>query len=165
MGWSHVGHDCRIGDGVTIMNAAMIAGHVDVGQRAVISGTVLVHQFVRIGEYAMIGGGSPVTTDVPPYFMVAREHGCVGINLVGLRRGGFPSEVRTELKKSYQLLYRSGLSFRKGIDEVEQMVTTEAGRTLVEFLRAESKRGIMGRGTRMGSSAAKGGEGGELETD
>ena len=139
---SHVGHNCRIGDHVIIANGALVSGHVTVGPRAFISGNVVIHQFARIGQLAMLGGGIRVPADVPP-FMMAVPEGVIGINLVGLRRAGFDRTARSELRSAYKLLFRSGKPFSQALAEVAGMVTTPAGQALVEFLRQPSKRGIM----------------------
>lgn len=142
MAYSHVAHDCRVGDNVTIMNTGTLAGHIEVGRNVTISALAAVHQFVRIGEFAMISGRSGTSMDVPPYF-TAGSHTCImGLNVVGLRRGGFPPETREELKQAYRTLYRQGLPFREAVQKVADTVTTDAGRTLVAFLQADSKRGI-----------------------
>lgn len=144
MASAHVGHNCCIGDDVKIVNASLLAGHVDIGSAAFISGMVGVHQFVRIGELAMIGGQAAIRMDVPPFFTAVRLGGCSGVNLVGLRRAGYGVEERNELRKAYRQLYRSGQTFRRAVDELVRTLRTEPGRRLVEFLQAPSKRGIAG---------------------
>ena len=139
---AHVAHDCQVGDGVQLINNVALGGHVIVGKRAVFGGGTAVHQHVRVGEYTMFHGLTACGTDVPPYFLVAGLHTAMGINVVGLRRGGFSAQVRTELKEAYRLLYRRGLPMGRAIEKIEAMVTTEAGRRLVEFLRVPTKRGI-----------------------
>ncbi len=144
MASAHVGHNCRIGDDVKIVNATLLAGHVEIGNAAFVSGLVGVHQFVRIGELAMIGGQAAIRMDVPPFFTAVRLGVCSGVNLVGLRRADFGVEERNELREAYRMLYRSGQSFRKAVDELDKTVRTEPGRRLVQFLQAPSKRGITG---------------------
>ncbi len=143
MSTAHVGHNCIVGDNVALANGALLAGHVQVGDRAFVSGNAVVHQFTRIGELVMAQGGVRMVTDVPP-FMMASDAGVVGVNVIGLRRAGFSSDERMEIRRAYKLLYRSPLLFRAAIDEVERMVQTAPGRRLVEFLRAPSKRGFTG---------------------
>lgn len=143
MATAHVGHNCTIGDDVIIANAGLLSGHVTVGERAFISGCAVVHQFVRIGALAMIGGGVRVPMDVPPFLMAA-PLGIVGPNVVGLRRAGYSDEERREIRNACRTLYRSGLFFRQAVERVAAQVRTPAGHQLVEFLRAPSRRGILG---------------------
>ena len=139
---SHVAHNCRLGDDVLLVNGALLAGYVTVGDRAVISGNAAVHQFSRIGDLAMIGGLAKITRDIPPYLMFDGSGVCVGVNTVGLRRAGFSREERLEVKAIYKVLYRAPGSFSRAMAEVELLAMTRAGKTLFEFLKAPSKRGI-----------------------
>jgi UDP-N-acetylglucosamine acyltransferase len=143
MATSHVGHNCVVGDDVILANGAMLGGHVEVGRRTFVGGDVPIHQFVRVGELAMLAGGLRVISDVPPFMLTGRE-GLTGPNVVGLRRAGFSREERLEIRAAYRTLFRSGLLFRAALEQVAAMVTTDSGRRLIEFLRAPSKRGIMG---------------------
>jgi UDP-N-acetylglucosamine acyltransferase len=140
MATSHVGHNCVVDDEAILVNAVLLAGHVQIGRRAFLGGAASVHQFVRIGELAMASGAGRVVGDVPPFMMFA-PGGVVGTNVVGLRRAGLSSEERAEIRQAYKKLYRSGVLFREAIEHVAEMVRTEPGRRLVEFLRAPSKRG------------------------
>jgi UDP-N-acetylglucosamine acyltransferase len=141
MGYGHVAHDCEVGDEVIIASYAALAGHIRIGRRAFVSGGVVVHQFSRIGELAMIGGGSKVNLDVPPFLTVdgvpARA---VGLNLVGLKRGGVGEDDVRALKHAYRLLYRSKLSLQSAIREIEALGNDFASR-LAAFV-TESERGI-----------------------
>jgi UDP-N-acetylglucosamine acyltransferase len=106
---AHVGHDCEIGDNVTIAVSAGIGGHVSIADRVFISGGVMVHQFVHIGPYAMIGGNSKITQDVLPYMITDGNPATVrGLNLVGLKRAGFKMDDIRLLKKAYRLLFQPG---------------------------------------------------------
>ncbi len=154
MAHSHVGHNCILDEGVTLINGVLLAGHVEVGARAVISGNSVVHQFVRIGELAMIGGLTRVTMDVPPFFMVAHDSECVGVNSVGMRRRGFDQAERTEIRQAHRTLYRSGKLFRDAVATLAEQVKTEPGKRLVAFLQSEGKRGICG-GTRSRQPAGR----------
>lgn len=140
---AHVGHNCIVGDDVVLVNGALLAGHVRIGSRAFLSGNMGVHQFVRIGELAILGGVIKVVMDVPPFFSVGRHGTCGGINVIGLRRAGYSASDRLEIKDAFQLLYRSGRPFRAAVEELSGSVKTDAGRRLVEFLQAPSKRGIV----------------------
>ncbi|MEE8170274.1 MAG: acyl-ACP--UDP-N-acetylglucosamine O-acyltransferase [Phycisphaerae bacterium] len=145
LGYAHVGHNCELGDGVKLYNCAALSGHVIVGNQAVISGYSLTHQFVRIGPYVMVGGGTRLGKDVPPYFMAVGESACVGYNSIGLRRSGaFSRDAINEVKNAYRILYRSGLPFSQAVEELASKAATDAGKAIVEFFRAPSKRGIIG---------------------
>ena len=139
---SHVAHNCRVGDDVLLVNGALLAGYVTVGNRAVISGNAAVHQFSRVGELAMIGGLAKITRDIPPFLMFDGAGVCVGVNTVGLRRAGFSREERQEVKAVYKALYRTPGSASRVIAELEPVIATPAGRTLLAFLKTPSKRGI-----------------------
>lgn len=157
LGFSHIGHNCILADGVKLYNGAALSGHVEVGENAIISGYSLTHQFVRIGDYVMVGGGTRLTKDVPPYFSVIGESECYGYNSIGLRRSGrFSSEEIAEVKLAYRTLYRSGRLFSDAVAELAGMVKTSTGRRIVEFVRAPSKRGIIGptRGDREADEVA-----------
>lgn len=144
MASAHVGHNCRIGDDVTLVNAVLLAGHVSVGNGAFLGGMAGVHQFTRIGELAMIGGQALIRMDVPPFFTAVRFGECSGVNTVGLRRAGFTAEQRAELSMAYRVLYRSGRVFTHAVEEIDRQLHTAPGRRLVQFLREPSKRGITG---------------------
>lgn len=138
----HIAHNSKIGDNVVICSCALVAGYVEVGDNAFISGGVVIHQFSRIGRLAMIGGNTRVNSDAPPFFLYngfnIEAH---GLNLVGLRRAGFSREQVLELKRAYQILYRSGLKLNDALDRIQAECPGEASRDLVSFIRA-SKRGI-----------------------
>ncbi|MFO0838172.1 MAG: acyl-ACP--UDP-N-acetylglucosamine O-acyltransferase [Phycisphaerae bacterium] len=142
MSTAHVGHNCVVGDDVKLANGALLAGHVHVGDKAFISGHAMGHQFVRIGSLVMASGGARLSKDVPPFLIVAPV-GPVSINVIGLRRAGLSQQERLELHRCYRLLYREGLHFPKAIELVAQIAESPAGRQLVEFLRAPSKRGYL----------------------
>jgi UDP-N-acetylglucosamine acyltransferase len=140
---SHVAHNCRLGDHVVLANGVLLAGHVEVGDRAFLGGGAAVHQFARIGELVMIRGLGRIGMDVPPFFLAGENNCCFGVNVVGIRRAGFTSKEREEIRTGHRVLYRSGLTFIRAIDQLADLVETEAGRRLVEFLRRPSKRGII----------------------
>jgi UDP-N-acetylglucosamine acyltransferase len=144
MGYSHIGHNCHVGDEVKLANGALLAGHVHVGNGAFISGNVVIHQFCRVGELVMIRGGAACGMDLPPYFLFDDFGLCAAINTVGLRRAGFTAEQRRDVQHAFRTLYHSGMTFRKAVDELARTAITDAGRKIVEFLQAPSKRGITG---------------------
>lgn len=144
MGYSHIGHNCVLGDGVKFYNMAAASGHVEIGANAIISGYTVIHQFVRIGPYAIIGGLSRIGMDVAPFFTCIRETECIGINAIGMRRNGFTREQILDAKEAYRILYRSGTTFRKAVDRLAEAVKTDVGRQILDFVRSPSKRGFAG---------------------
>ncbi len=146
MAYSHVAHDCQVGDFVTMANNSLLAGHVTVGDYAFISGLVAVHQFVRIGKLAMIAGGSLVGKDLPPFFTSLGYPAVpMGINVVGLRRRGIPAKVRDDLKQAYMLLYHSDLNTKEALARIRETIPLgEEIAHLVDFVET-SKRGIAKR--------------------
>jgi len=139
---AHVGHNCVLGDRVTLINGAQLAGHVQIGEGAVVSANAMFHQFVRVGEHTMIGGGTPVTMDVPPFMTVPGRNACSGINLVGMRRNGFSRPEIDELRRAYRVLYRTPQPIPRLIEQLETRIETPAGRRLLAFLKAPSRRGL-----------------------
>ncbi len=142
MATAHLGHNCVLGDDVKLANGALVAGYVEIGRGSFLSGHALVHQFCRIGELVMIHGGERVTSDVLPYLTVAPQ-GVIGPNVVGLRRAEFSADARAEVRAAYKLLFRSGLGFRDALSRLRETVRTDAGRRMLEFASAPSKRGFM----------------------
>ncbi|MEI8365768.1 MAG: acyl-ACP--UDP-N-acetylglucosamine O-acyltransferase [Parachlamydiaceae bacterium] len=141
----HIAHNCSVGNRVIMGNNAALAGHIVVEDFAIISGLTGVHQFVRIGCHAMIGGMSRVTHDIPPYTIGAgMPFKFGGLNIIGLKRHGFPLKVRLELGKAFKLLCRSKLSLNEALSRIEQeLEQLPEVKNWVKFCR-ESKRGIIG---------------------
>jgi UDP-N-acetylglucosamine acyltransferase len=144
MACSHIAHNCRLADHVKLANCALLAGYVSVGEGTFISGSVVVHQFARIGRLCMVAGGARVPMDLPPFMMAHGEGDCIGINRVGLKRAGFTSKQIQDLRTAYRLLYLSGLSFGKALTELEASNPSEPVKEMIDFIRAKSKRGIAG---------------------
>jgi UDP-N-acetylglucosamine acyltransferase len=144
MAYVHVAHDCILGDDVVLANNVQLAGHVQVGRQAWIGGQTPVHQFVRIGELAFVGGGSRVPQDVPPYACAAGiPLRLYGINTVGLRRAGVPPDVRLALKHAFRLLFNSDRPTRVAIEELRRRAgDVPAVDQVVEFV-ATSERGVL----------------------
>jgi UDP-N-acetylglucosamine acyltransferase len=143
MAYSHVAHDCEIGNHVILANSVNLAGHVMIEDWVIIGGVTPVHQFVRIGAHAFVGGGSRIPQDVPPYCRVAgNPPKLYGLNSVGLERRGLSADVRKALKKAYRTLFQSDVNLSKALDRVEEDAARvpEVGH-LIEFIRA-SERGI-----------------------
>ncbi len=137
----HIAHNSTIGNNTVIASCALVAGHVEVEDRAFLSGGVVVHQYSKIGTLAMIGGNTRVNLDVPPYFLYSGFNvEPVGLNIVGLRRAGFTAEEVRVLKKAYQLLYRAGLLLEDALEKIAVLPGKHAAH-LVEFING-SKRGI-----------------------
>jgi UDP-N-acetylglucosamine acyltransferase len=138
----HIAHNCRIGNRTVIASCALMAGYVEVEDQAFVSGNVAAHQFSRIGRLAMVGGGTRVNKDVPPYFLYAGLYVTpLGLNVVGLKRAGFSSADVKALKSAYKILYRSGLKLAVALERIETEIPTEHTLHLVKFIRA-SQRGI-----------------------
>jgi UDP-N-acetylglucosamine acyltransferase len=121
MAYSHVAHDCHLGDRVIIANAVNMGGHVTIGDWAIVGGMTPIHQFVRIGEHAFVGGASRVSKDVAPYVRAAGDPLVMsGLNSVGLRRRGFGPELRLELKRAYRMFFLSDLNVTQAIERARQ---------------------------------------------
>ena len=144
MAYVHIAHDCRIGNETIFANNASLAGHVSVGDYAILGGFTLVHQFCSIGAYSLTAFGSGISKDVPPFVTVggtpARAH---GLNMEGLRRRGFPEESRKALRRAYRTLYRESLSLQDALAALREQAASsaEVGK-LVKFLEQQS-RGIV----------------------
>lgn len=144
MTYVHIAHDCVIGDDVILANSIQMAGHVTIDDRAIVSGLVPIHQFVRIGTYAFVGGGSRVNQDVPPYTKaVGNPLHLYGLNSVGLQRAGFGAEVKLALKKAYRLVFNSHLTITQGVARARaEIATITEVETFLRFIEA-SQRGVL----------------------
>jgi UDP-N-acetylglucosamine acyltransferase len=138
---SHVGHNSVLRDRIIMANGAMLGGHVMVEDGAFISGNCLVHQFVRIGTISLMQGRAGISKDLPPFTVARGVNAICGLNLVGLRRAGFTAEQRLELKRLYNLLFRSKKRFAQALEEVRSQFTSGPARVLIDFVTA-GKRGI-----------------------
>lgn len=143
MAYCHVAHDCKTGRRVILANNSTLAGHCELGNFANIGGFTAIHQFVRVGDHAYIGGKSVVVKDIPPYVISAGDRATLhGLNKVGMRRSDFSEETITELKRTYRILFRIGLTLNEALErvraEVNQVPEVEA---FVEFVQSSS-RGI-----------------------
>ncbi len=144
MAYTHVAHDCIIGNNVIMANGASIAGHVHLGDHAILGGFTLVHQFTQIGAYSFSQMGSAITQDIPPFVMVGghptRPH---GINSVGMERNGISPEVVRQIRKAYKILYKSNRLLEDAIEEMEDLAgESKELSDMVSFLR-NVKRGIL----------------------
>jgi UDP-N-acetylglucosamine acyltransferase len=140
---SHVGHDCDLGDDIIVANNVMLAGHVVVDDHVYLGGAAGIHQFCRIGQYAMVGGQSHVSQDVPPFVMLdGISTKIVGLNRVGLRRSGFSRADLADLKVAYRIVYRDGLTWNETLDRLAGEFTSGPAAEFHEFL-VNSERGVV----------------------
>ncbi|MCL6519137.1 MAG: acyl-ACP--UDP-N-acetylglucosamine O-acyltransferase [Armatimonadetes bacterium] len=146
MAYCHIGHNCNIGSGIMMANTVGISGHVVIEDKAVFGGMAGVHQYVRIGKLAMIGGHSKIVQDVPPFMMAdGRPARVCELNVIGLRRSGVPPKVRAELRQAYKLLYRSNLNLSQAIETIVADIEPSPERDyLLDFVR-NIKFGFAGR--------------------
>lgn len=143
MAYSHIAHDCQVGDRNIFANAATLGGHVLVDHHAFLAGHVAVHQFCRIGAYTIIGGLSGVREDVPPYIMAGGHRAAfIGLNLVGLKRAGFSQDQRTIIKQAYKILYKSKSSGKTALDNLRSDHLSSEVEKIIQFVE-QSKRGIL----------------------
>jgi UDP-N-acetylglucosamine acyltransferase len=144
MAYSHVGHDCSVGDNVILANCGALGGHVHVGHWVILGALTGVHQFCSIGDHAMVGGCFRVVKDVPPYILAGSEPLIFErLNIVGLRRRGFSDKSIEVLDKTYRLVYRSSLNVSQAVARIkEEVEQTPEVRAVLSFI-ARSKRGII----------------------
>lgn len=144
MAYSHIAHDCELGDNVIIGNVTQLAGEVIVEDYAIVSGGTLAHQFSRIGQHAMIQGGSRISKDIPPYSLVGREPLIYcGINVVGLRRRGFSSEQIHLINDVYRIIYQRGLNMTNALAAIEQELPDSPERNFILDFVKGSERGVV----------------------
>jgi UDP-N-acetylglucosamine acyltransferase len=144
LAYSHIGHDCTVGNSVVFSNNGTLAGHVEVGDHAVMGGLTAVHQFCRIGRFAITGGCSKIVQDVPPFLIADGNPAEIrGVNLIGLERAGFTPDSIKAIKEAFRLIYRSKLNTRQAIEAVRNQVEAREEITqLMEFVE-KSARGII----------------------
>lgn len=140
----HVAHDAIIGNGCIIGNATKMAGEIIIDDNAIISGAVLMHQFCHVGGYVMIQGGSRFSKDIPPYIIAGREPvAYCGINIVGLRRRGFSSEMIENIHNAYRIIYQSGLNISEALEEVKKEIPMSPEIEYIIAFIENSARGII----------------------
>lgn len=144
MAYSHIAHDCIVGDNCIFANNTTLAGHITVGDHVILGGLTAVQQFVRIGSYSFVTGGSLVRKDVPPYIKAAREPiSYAGVNSVGLKRSGYTTEKINHILDIYRILFVRGFNVTKALDIIEAEIPISDERDkIVNFIR-ETSRGIM----------------------
>lgn len=144
MAYTHIAHDCQVGNHVIMSNNATLAGHVHIGDYAILSGFAAVHQFCRIGMHSFIGGFAGITRDVLPFMMVAGQppqpH---GINQEGLKRRGFDADQLRHLKEAYRLLYRSGLRLTEAREQLVTLAATAPEVQIIVAFMDQSERSIL----------------------
>ena len=146
MSYVHVAHDCTVGNNCILVSYVGIAGETDVDDWATIGGSTVAHQFSRIGKHAMVGGGSKINKDVPPYVLCGREPlSYAGVNIVGLRRRGFSSDQIRSIKDMYDIIYNYGLNTTDACARIEaEYPQTEERATILAFIRVSKRRIIKG---------------------
>ena len=142
---SHLGHESSVGDHTIIANNCMLGGHVTVGSRVFLGGGAGLHQFVKVGDYAMCQGNSSISQDLPPYCMCYGINTLLGLNSVGLKRAGFTTEQRKEIKTLFTLLYQSGHNLTDAIKETEKKDWSESALLLLNAVKSPSKKRVMTR--------------------
>jgi UDP-N-acetylglucosamine acyltransferase len=153
---AHVAHDCRIGNDGIYVNGCLLAGHVETGDRVLLSGNTAVHQFVRIGRLALLRGTSGTTKDMPPFWIQKEINVACGVNVFGMRRAGVPNAEIMGVREAFKRIYRGGTTITAAVEKIEaDLMHLPAVAEVVAFIKA-SKRGICG-------AVRYGGEGSERE--
>ncbi len=145
MAFSHLGHNVVLGNRVVLANGVLLAGHASVGDGAFLSGNVNVHQFVRIGRLAMMGGGSGISLDLPPFCTVRalKTNRVTSLNVIGMRRAGITPAERHAVKRVFDTIYRAQMNRRQALDCLKETELEGPAKEFVEFIES-SKRGICG---------------------
>jgi UDP-N-acetylglucosamine acyltransferase len=141
MSYSHVGHDCQLGNNIVLANVATLGGHVEIGDWVTLGGLSAVHQHTKVGAHCFIANNAAVTRDVPPYVMAvgqpAEPH---SVNVVGLKRRGYTEEQILNIRRAYRVLYRSGLKLQAALEQLEAAAVLQAEiRPFVEFIRRSTR--------------------------
>ena len=143
MAYTHIAHDCQTGRNVVMANNTTLAGHIHIEDHATVGGLVAIHQFVRIGQHAFVGGKAAVVKDIPPFVIASGDRARLhGLNSVGLKRHGFSQQTLSALKKAYRILFRYGLTLNEALERVKADVEpVPEVMALIDFIQS-SKRGI-----------------------
>ncbi|HET9418135.1 MAG TPA: acyl-ACP--UDP-N-acetylglucosamine O-acyltransferase [Chthoniobacterales bacterium] len=144
LAYSHIGHDCVVGDGVVFSNNGTLAGHVEIGDHAVMGGLTAVHQFCRIGRFAITGGCSKIVQDVPPFMIADGNPAKIrGVNLVGLERKNYAPEAVKVIKEAFRLIYRSKYNTQQAIEAIRnELPASQEVQQIIEFIQT-TQRGII----------------------
>ena len=144
MAYVHIAHDCIIGNNVILVNGVNLGGHIEIDDHAILGGLVAVHQFVKIGKFAFVGGGSLVRKDVPPFIRAAREPlKYIGINSIGLTRNQFQKSDIEEIKSIYQNLYFGGKNITEGLRHIDDVFQDSPSKRAILEFATRSKRGLI----------------------
>jgi UDP-N-acetylglucosamine acyltransferase len=138
----HLAHNCQVGNRSVLANNALLGGHVQLGERVFVGGGCVFHQNIRVGSLAICQGGSAFSKDVPPFCIGAERNGVAGLNVVGLRRAGFPPETRAEIKSAFDLLYRRGLNVAQALQTASQSTWGAEASLFLQFAKEAKKRGL-----------------------
>lgn len=143
MAYAHVAHDCHVGNNVILANCVEMGGHVEIGDWAIIGGIVAVHQFSKVGAHSMTGGGFRIVKDIPPFALAGGYPlRFEGINHVGLKRRGFSSEQIDNIRKTYDIIYKSGLNVGDAVRKIKESENlSDETKLIIDFIE-NSKRGI-----------------------
>jgi UDP-N-acetylglucosamine acyltransferase len=146
MAYSHIAHDCKVGDNVILANSVQVGGHAELGDYVIIGGSTPVHQFTRVGEHSMIGGGFRIVVDVPPYVLAGNEPlRYAGLNVIGIKRRGFSPEEISEIKKTYDILYNSGLNFSQAKIRIKEELSGSSRAMKIHDFLENTKRTLLRR--------------------
>jgi len=145
MAGSHLGHDSKVGNNTILANNVLLGGFAIVGDYVFLGGGTVVHQFVNVGSFGMTQGNSGLSKDLPPYCVSHGINLLAGLNVIGLRRGGFDSELRKEIKKLFTLLLNSGKNLTSALEEASPQEWSEEARLLLRAVEEPSRKGIMTR--------------------
>jgi UDP-N-acetylglucosamine acyltransferase len=142
MAGAHIGHNCLIGNNVVIANNCLLAGYVNVDDGAFLGGGSTFHQFMHIGRLVMVQGSSAFGKDLPPFVIAAERNSVFGLNVVGLRRAGFSTKDREEIKAAFKLVYLSGLNISQTLEKASTMKLGAPAREFLDFVANAKKRGV-----------------------
>jgi UDP-N-acetylglucosamine acyltransferase len=139
----HLGHDVQMGSHNNLANNVLLAGHILLGDHVFLGGGSVFHQFIHIGDYAIAQGNAAASRDLPPFCVAHGRNELAGLNVIGLRRGGFTPEERLDIKRAYQLLFRGGGNRSEALAEADEAEWTTGARKLLEAARSPSRKGLM----------------------
>ena len=154
MACSHIGHDCRVGNSNIVANSVAVSGHVEIGSHVTIGGLVGIHQFVRLGDYGLLGAGAMVTKDLPPY-CTAQGDRCflIGVNTVRLERCGFSAQEITDIKRLYKTVFMGAGAFKERlVQATQEFGDSPKAKAFLDFI-ASSERGVMTARARVSETA------------
>ena len=150
----HLGHNCRLGNRVIIANNCLLGGYVQIDDGAFVGGATTFHQFVRVGRLVMAQGSCGFSKDIPPFVLAGERKFALGVNVLGLRRGGLDPAERNEIRRAFKLLYRSGLNTRQALEKAATEEFSAIGREFFEFVAQAQKRGVVAYRYEGGKDAA-----------